>query len=130
MPSKPDPVVHFEIPADDVPRAQTFYHKALGWTINSIPGMGYTLLHTTPTDADGMVSTPGNINGGMLRRQAHHQHPVLVAQVPDIDASLKAIVAGGGAVVRGKEPVPGVGFAAYFKDPEGNVLGLIQPARR
>ena len=41
-------VVHFEIPADDVGRAEEFYRSAFGWTLNSMPDMGYTMVSTTP----------------------------------------------------------------------------------
>ncbi|HEX2065486.1 MAG TPA: VOC family protein [Candidatus Thermoplasmatota archaeon] len=125
----PDPVVHFEIPADDVERAQRFYSKSFGWKANSIPGMGYTLFHTTPTDAQGMVQAPGNINGGMAHRQAPIDRLLITVQVADIEAALKAVTANGGQVVRGAMPIPGVGTAAYVKDTEGNTLGLIQPRR-
>ena len=33
----PGKVVHFEIPADNVERAKTFYMKAFGWEINQYP---------------------------------------------------------------------------------------------
>ena len=33
----PNPVVHFEIPADDVARAKAFYAKTFGWTIKAFP---------------------------------------------------------------------------------------------
>lgn len=125
----PDPVVHFELPAENVARAQQFYHKSFGWDVHSIPGMGYALLHTTKTDAQGMIATPGNINGGMLQRQAFFQSPILTIKVADLDQAVKALVANGGQVIRGKQPVEGVGFAAYFKDPEGNVMGLVESAR-
>ena len=124
-----DPVVHFEIPADDVERARTFYHKAFGWKVNAIPGMGYTIFHTTATDPNGMVQTPGNINGGMMARQDPIKSIVITVQVADMEKALKAVQAAGGKVVRGKEPVQGIGFAAYVKDPEGNTVGLIEPTR-
>lgn len=125
----PDPVVHFEIPADDVERAQSFYHKSFGWNIHSVPGMGYTIFHTTATDLQGMVQTPGNINGGMAKRQGPLDRLLITVQVKDIDAALTGVERNGGKVIRGKEPVPGVGFAAYVKDTEGNTVGLIQAAR-
>lgn len=124
-----DPVVHFEIPADDVERARTFYNKAFGWKVNAIPGMPYTIFHTTPTDPKGMVQTPGNINGGMLQRQAPIQNLVITIQVADVEASCKAIVKAGGKVVRPKAAVQGIGFSAYVQDTEGNTVGLIQPTR-
>jgi predicted enzyme related to lactoylglutathione lyase len=124
-----DPVVHFEIPADDVERAQQFYHRSFGWTVNSIPGMGYTIFHTTPTDLQGMVHTPGNINGGMARRQAPIDRLLVTVQVVDIKASCKAVERNGGKVIREPQPVPGVGIAAYVRDTEGNTIGLMQPTR-
>ena len=36
----------------------------------------------------------------------------------------------GGSTVRGKEPVGDMGFAAYFTDSEGNLVGLWQNASR
>ena len=66
----------------------------------------------------------GYINGGMLSRQhAATGSPVIVVDVDSIDASLSRIGELGGATVVGKTPVGDMGFAAYFKDPEGNVLG-------
>ncbi|MCA1820157.1 MAG: VOC family protein, partial [Halobacteriales archaeon] len=106
-----------------------FYHQCFGWKVNAIPGMGYTIFHTTPTDAKGMVSTPGNINGGMLKRQAPIDRLVITVQVADIDKAHQAVEKAGGKVLRGKQSVPGVGFTSYVKDPEGNTIGLMQPTR-
>lgn len=125
----PDPVVHFEIPADNVERAQGFYHKSFGWQVNAIPGMGYTIFHTTNTDDKGMIATPGNINGGMLKRQAPIERVVITVEVHDVEKSLQQVVRNGGKVLRGKMEVPGVGWTAYVQDTEGNPLGLIQPLR-
>jgi predicted enzyme related to lactoylglutathione lyase len=36
-----DKVVHFELPADNLERAQHFYRNAFDWSINTVPGMGY-----------------------------------------------------------------------------------------
>jgi len=122
-------VVHFEIPVDDEERARGFYSKAFGWKMNFMPGMGYTLVGTAPSDERGMPAAPGAINGGMLKRQAPVMHPLVVIEVPDIDAALKTVAALGGAVARAKSAVADMGFAAYFKDSEGNVIGLWQNAR-
>ena len=46
----------------------------------------------------------------------------------DIDQTLKSIGSLGGSTVRAKEQVGDMGFAAYFKDSEGNVVGLWQNA--
>jgi uncharacterized protein len=120
-------VVHFEIPADDVERAQAFYRDAFGWQLNSIPGMGYTLVSTTPSGDNGPLE-PGAINGGMLARQDPVQSTVVTIEVDDIDAALKTVESLGGKTVRGGMPVGDMGFAAYFADPEGNVVGIWQNA--
>ncbi len=121
-------VVHFEIPADDVERASAFYSEAFGWELTSMPGMGYTLIKTAVTDERGMPSEPGAINGGMFARQPDITGPVVTVDVDDLDAALVKVAELGGAVVRGKEAVGDMGFAAYFTDSEGNLLGLWQTA--
>jgi predicted enzyme related to lactoylglutathione lyase len=123
-----DSVVHFEIPAGSVERAQKFYRQAFGWKISPMPGVGYSLVSTTPSGKNGMPTKRGAINGGMLARQDPIRDPVITIQVGSIDTAVKKIARLGGSVVRGKEPVMTMGFAAYFKDSEGNVLGLSQNA--
>jgi predicted enzyme related to lactoylglutathione lyase len=121
-------VVHFELPADNLERAQNFYRNAFDWSINAVPGMGYTLVQTTPSGTDGSPTESGAINGGMLARQAPIKNPVITIEVASIDASLEQIEKLGGRVVRDKQSVGEMGFAAYFSDSEGNVLGLWQTA--
>jgi uncharacterized protein len=121
-------VVHFEIPADDVERAQAFYRDAFGWTINAMPEMQYTIVSTTETDEAGRPKEPGAINGGLLQRQAPITTPVITIGVDDIDTALRRVEELGGKTAREKFDVGGMGFAAYFTDPDGNVVGLWQNA--
>ncbi len=121
-----DSVVHFEIPADDMKRAQKFYGAVFGWKTNEIPEMGYALIQTAPTDEKNMVKEPGAINGGMTRRGEPVKYPVITINVSDIEVALKKIMEAGGEVVMGKTGVGDIGFSAYFRDSEGNVLGLWQ----
>jgi predicted enzyme related to lactoylglutathione lyase len=115
-------------PADDPARAQEFYRGVFDWKINSMPGMEYALLSTTDTDEQGAPKEPGAINGGMFKREPDINQPVITIEVADIDQSLKAIEASGGSTVRPREAVADMGFAAYFKDSEGNLLGLWENA--
>jgi uncharacterized protein len=90
---------------------------------------GYTLVTTGPSGDQGPTE-PGFINGGMLsREQGATSGPVIVVDVASIDASLERIGSLGGTVVAPKTPVGDMGFAAYFTDPEGNVVGLWETAR-
>lgn len=120
----PDSVVHFEIPVDNIARAQKFYKETFGWSINTFPGMGYTILGTTPTNEQGRPTEPGAINGGMLERQDPVKHTVVTINVKSIDDAGKRIQKNGGKLIRAKMAVGDMGFAAYFQDTEGNVVGL------
>lgn len=119
-------VIHFEIHADEPERAIRFYTDLFGWQFTSWNGpLPYWLITTGP---DG---TPG-INGGLMKR--HHPlsgHDAVIAyvctvHVDDLDQSLTRGFELGGTVALPKMPIPGVGWLAYLKDPEGNVFGLMQ----
>jgi predicted enzyme related to lactoylglutathione lyase len=120
-------VVHFEIPADDLDRAKGFYGSVFGWQLQSMPmdGGEYTVVMTTPVNPETqMPLEPGAINGGMMKRDERTPAPVITIDVEGIDDALKQIEAEGGSTVTPRTPIPGMGAFAYFKDPEGNVLGL------
>jgi predicted enzyme related to lactoylglutathione lyase len=122
-------VVHFEIPYEDGDRAQRFYKDAFDWQLQSMPGMGYVLVTTGPTGDSGPTE-PGFINGGMLSREsAPTGGPLVVVDVESIDEALQRIGELGGETVVGKQPVGDMGFSAYVKDTEGNVVGLWETAR-
>jgi uncharacterized protein len=121
-------VVHFEIPVDDEQRAGKFYSSAFGWDVSPMPEMSYTMVKTTPTDETGMPSGPGAINGGMFRREGNITSPVITVDVEDINAALETIGSLGGSTVLPPQQVGGMGWAAYFRDTEGNVVGLWQNA--
>jgi predicted enzyme related to lactoylglutathione lyase len=119
-------VVHFEIPTDDQDRAREFYSSAFGWNISPVPDVEYNMVMTTPTDQQGMPTEPGAINGGMFKRDGELTVPVITVDVEDIDAALAKVAELGGAIVTPKQPVMDMGFAAYFRDTEGNLMGLWQ----
>ena len=120
-----DKVVHFEIPVDDAHRARAFYGSAFDWGIQPMEGYDYTLTLTTPVDEKTQIPTePGAINGGLRPRTAETPTPMIVVQVDSIDESLKKVEAEGGSTVSPRAEMPGMGAYAYFRDTEGNVIGL------
>ncbi len=121
-----DKVVHFEIPVDDLERAKKFYKSVFGWKMESLPEMEYILIETTPVDEKGMPEEPGAINGGMMKRQRPVTSPLITISVDDMDDAIKTVKKMGGEIVRGKMPVGDMGYAAYFKDSENNIIGLWQ----
>lgn len=122
-----DSVIHFEIPAKDVKRASAFYTKAFGWNFIQFPGFEYWSTITTASDKNGSPTAPGSINGGMGKKGQMAPDAVTVTiGVPDIDAALANVKKLGGKQHGKKMPVGDMGWAAYFQDTEGNVVGLWQ----
>jgi predicted enzyme related to lactoylglutathione lyase len=123
-------VVHFEIPSDNIERARKFYHRTFGWKMDPMPGMNYTLVGTTESTDSGRPKSPGAINGGLLLRQPPVHVPTITIHVDDIDRAAQKITKNGGKMVEPKSPIGdgSVGFAAYFEDSEGNVIGLFERA--
>ncbi len=121
-------VVHFEIPAADLGRAKSFYNAVFGWQLDTMPMPGggeYTSVMTTAVDEQTRMPTePGAINGGMMERSDATPAPVITVDVDSIDEALSSIEQGGGSTVVPRTPIPGMGAFAYFKDTEGNVMGL------
>jgi predicted enzyme related to lactoylglutathione lyase len=119
-------VVHFEIPVDDLERAKEFYRSSVGWELTTMQmGEGeYTMVGPTPVGEDQRPTEPGAINGGMMIRSADTPAPVITISVDSIDATLKDIESGGGSTIQPRTEIPNMGAFAYFKDTEGNVMGL------
>ncbi len=116
-------ILHFEIPADDVARAKTFYEKTFGWKIKPFPmppGQEYFGV-TTRKEGE-----PG-INGGLMKRNMPGQPFTNYVTVKSIDAMTRIVEANGGTIVLPKQGIgEGMGWIAAFKDPENNIIGLHQ----
>ena len=123
----PSPVQHFEIYGDDPVKLAGFYKSLFGWTIDKVPGMDYWMIHTVPTDTDGMPTQTGGINGGLMKRPMPDARNWLnYVTVLSLDETVKKIQSLGGTVLRPKSPVPKMGWFAVLADPEMNVFGIWQ----
>ena len=120
-------VIHFEIHAEDPPRAVKFYSELLGWQFTKWEGpLDYFLIKT------GEPGTPG-IDGGLFKRmgpapaagQAVNAY-VCTVDVSDVDAYAAKVGTLGGTIVVPKMPIPGVGWLTYAHDTEGNIFGMMQ----
>jgi len=121
-------VGHFEIPADNLERARAFYSKTFGWTMNVMEGMEYTMVRTGPVDKQGMPTAPGYIGGGIAKRGGPLEHPVLTIVVDDVTAAEKVVEKNGGKILVHKQGIVdgSMGYSAYFRDSEGNTVGLYE----
>lgn len=132
--SKMNPVVHFEMPAENKKRMADFYTKVFGWQTQQLgPEMGnYVLVQTTETEKNGFPKEPGRINGGFFEKSKDNQHVSAVISVEDIYDAMKKVKGAGGKVLGGQKPgepddIPGIGLYASFIDTEGNRVGMLQP---
>jgi predicted enzyme related to lactoylglutathione lyase len=123
----PNPVVHFEIYADDPSKLSDFYKGLFDWKIDKAPEMDYWMIHTVPTDAKGMPAQPGGLNGGMMKRPMPDARAWLnYVSVVSVDETVKKARSAGAQVMRPKSPVPKMGWFAILTDPEMNVFAIWQ----
>lgn len=125
-----NPVVHFEMPAENRDRMADFYSTVFGWEMQKLgPEMGnYVVVQTTSTGENGRPKTPGAINGGFFPKEKNGpQHPSVVIAVDDVRAAAKKVAASGGKVLGEPMEIPGVGLYVSFTDTEGNYVSLLQP---
>lgn len=131
--SKMNPVVHFEMPAEDRKRMADFYTRVFGWRTQQLgEEMGnYVLVTTTDSDENG-PKRPGAINGGFFTKtnDMPAQFPSVVIAVDDIKASMATVKQAGGKVLGEPMEIPGVGHYVSFFDTEGNRVSMLQPAAR
>jgi uncharacterized protein len=129
--AKMNPVVHFEMPAENRKRMAEFYSKTFGWQTQQLGSeMGeYVVVSTTESGDDGRPKMTGAINGGFYQKtdDLNTQHPSLVIAVDDVNESIKKIKSGGGTVLGEPMDIPGVGKYISFIDTEGNRLSILQP---
>ena len=120
---------YFEIHATDLARAREFYTRLLGWTFQLWPSpMEYWLITTGP-------DTEPGINGGMMKSMggtpatgaAVNSYVCTVGGVVNLDETVALALSIGGELALPKMPIPTMGWLAYIKDTEGNILGLMQP---
>ena len=117
-------VVHFEIPVEDVDRAERFFSKTFGWKLDRQKGPWgeYLTVITGEPSHDG-------INGAFYLKKTvppENARVINVLDIEDIDAHIDKIKEAGGKIVFGKVIVKGVGYLAYFRDPNGNILGMME----
>jgi predicted enzyme related to lactoylglutathione lyase len=124
-----NPVVHFEMPAEDRKRMADFYGKVFGWQTQMLgEDMGnYVVVSTTETGADGRPKMPGAINGGFFAKSRDNAVPSVVISVDDVKEHSKKVARAGGKVLGEPVEIPGIGWYVSFIDTEGNRVSLLQP---
>jgi uncharacterized protein len=131
---KADPVVHFEMPAEDRKRMAKFYTTTFGWKTQMLgKDMGNYVLASTTNDVDksGKPRQRGIIGGGFFEKDKTKpaQYPSVVIAVDDINKSMKKVAASGGKVLGKPMEIPGFGMYVSFYDTEGNRVSMMEPVQ-
>ncbi|MET0734632.1 MAG: VOC family protein [Microbacterium sp.] len=104
---------HFEIPVDDIARAQAFYTSVLGYA------------YEPWGDEMGMLRQPADEGtNGDLHLRGPVPHPTVVFTVDKIEDTVALATANGGELIGDIEPMGETARYAYIKDSEGNIIGL------
>jgi uncharacterized protein len=114
----PASIVWFEIPADNLERAKSFYAKLFGWKIKKMPGTKMPYLHI---DTGGGNDTP---DGGMMERQSPQHAITNYVGVASVDKAALKVQKLGGKIIMPKSPVPHMGYFVVCQDTENNVFAL------
>ena len=116
-------IVHFEIPSNEPEKAQEFYKNTFGWTFQKWGEEDYWMAMT------GDKETPG-IDGAVMKKRDPQQPVVNTIGVKDLDESIAKIEKNGGQIVVPKMPVGDFAVMAYFKDTDGNIMGVYQELKK
>jgi predicted enzyme related to lactoylglutathione lyase len=110
-------VVHFEIPTDNPEKCMDFYSKIFGWKFNRFGEEQYWLVDAGPKEEYGI--------GGAIMKKNHPDQPLTNAiNVESINETAEEIKKHGCELVVPKTEIPNMGWFAYFKDPDNNIMGL------
>jgi len=117
--AKGNPVEWWEIVGKDAAKTQRFYADLFGWNVDANNPMNY-----------GMVTGEGHPIGGGIAGNAPDGGTLVTiyVSVDDLAATLEKATSLGGSVVTPPMDVPGGPSIAQFKDPDGNVIGIMKPA--
>jgi len=124
MASDHNPVNWFEIPVTDIERAKSFYTRVFGLELSDMD-MGPAKMSMFPMERDVLGA-----GGCLMQSEGYtpsHAGTVVYFPVPDIEATLEKVNAGGGKTVVPKMSIGEHGHIAHFEDTEGNRVGLHTP---
>ena len=109
-------ICYLEIPATNIGESADFYQQAFGWKVRR-RGDGEVAFDDTVNEVSGtwVPDRPPTTEPGLI----------VYVMVADAAATVEAIVAAGGQIVRPIDPASREVFA-WFRDPAGNLLGIYQ----
>jgi predicted enzyme related to lactoylglutathione lyase len=117
-------VVHFEVVGKDGEKLQRYYAELFGWNVNADNPMQYGMVDAK--DNKSMTGDNG-IGGGIGQGpEGYEGHVTFYVAVPDVEKALQKAESLGGTRVMGPENLMDMVELGQFKDPEGNVIGIVK----
>lgn len=117
-----DKVTDFEIPVDNLKRAQKFLKSVFGWKFDDWDDHAHIM--TVEMDKNWVPKEKGAINGMMFKRRAKSEKPMLIVTVPSVSKYLDKVKKAKGKVVTPKTEAGEWGWWAEIMDTEGNVYEI------
>ena len=118
------PVVHFEVVGKDGAKLVSYYGELFGWNIDANNPMNYGMVDGKDNKT---ASGDGGIGGGVGQGpEGYGGHVTFYVAVPDVEEALQKAESLGGTRVMGPENIMDMVTLGQFKDPEGNMVGVVQ----
>jgi predicted enzyme related to lactoylglutathione lyase len=110
-----------ELMTTDAAAAMTFYQQLFGWQPSEVMDMG-------PAGKYQMFNRPHGMIGGMMNKPPEMASVPpnwqIYFRVPDVQAAVERVKAGGGRILNGPNEVPGGDRVVNAADPQGAAFGL------
>jgi predicted enzyme related to lactoylglutathione lyase len=118
------PVVHFEVVGKDGAKLRQYYAELFDWKVDADNPMEYGMVAREDNKAaNGDLGIGGGIGQGP---EGYEGHVTFYVAVPDVEAALQKAESLGGTRVMGPEKIMDMVELGQFKDPEGNVIGVVK----
>ena len=117
-----NPFVWVELRTIDSEKAKRFYTELLGWKVQPMGDMPYSVILGDQGGVGGITANPTQAN------PKPHWLPYI--GVPDLDAATGKARSLGATVKEENVPIPGAGRFTIILDPTGAEVALWQDAKR
>lgn len=112
-------LVFFELIVTDLARAKIFYGHVFGWTFSDSPSPDFVSIQG--------AGVPGGILRDPNKKPGNGDTKIFFA-VEDISATLERAKQLGGEILLGETRISPARTLAEFRDPDGNVIGIMREA--
>jgi len=113
-----NPLFHWELMVSDLAQSKDFYSKVFDWEVDDENFPDYPLIKTGQTPGGAFMPKPQGVDRPALNVYFH---------TDDIQNTLTRAEVLGATIIAPKTPIIGIGYWAMFADPDGILIGLLQP---